>query len=187
MDYFSSTPFFEHRDKIHNILAKIPTAKEPVGWKYKGSFSVGGFEYLGFNETSDLLFVISSSGRIVIDLSNLEMIVRNSPEQFIIDETFLTCEDFDVLKDKVIRLAGRQGSILPTSNKIGERLVRVSPLYPCEDIIFCPPFEDCLVENFNNNCIRVYRGFLYCFGFSFSGNYFVIADDEGIQVWEKQQ
>ncbi|MDQ0230150.1 hypothetical protein J2S19_001402 [Metabacillus malikii] len=60
-------------------------------------------------------------------------------------------------------------------------------LYPCKDIIYQPAFEDCFVEGANNNCVRVYRGFLYCYRFSFGGSFFVIADDSGIAFWERNE
>lgn len=186
MDYFKSEAFEKHRKKIFNILEKIPSAISPVGWTYKGGFSIGGFEYFGFDESTDLLLVVSSNGRGIIDLAKAEKIARDYTDNFDLDETLLICEGFDVLRDKTIKLAGKYGgSILPTRSKSGDSLRRVSPLFPCEDIIYQPAFENCFVEGYNENCVRIYRGFLYCYGFSYSGNYFVIADDGGISFWER--
>lgn len=186
MDYFKSQAFKTHREKICNTLEQIPSAISPVGWTYKGSFNVGGFEYFGFDESSDLLLVVSSNGRGIIDLAKAEKVARDYTDDFDLDESLLTCSGFDILKDKVIKLAGKYGgSILPVSSKLGDSLRRVSPLFPCEDVIYQPAFEDCFVEGHNRNCVRIYRGFLYCFGFSYSGNYFVIADDNGISFWER--
>lgn len=186
MDYFQSKEFEYHREKIYDILKQIPSATNPIGWTNKGSFNVGGFEYFGFDESSDLLLVISSDGRGIIDLAKSEMVARDFTEDFILDETLLICEGFDILQDKTIKLAGKYGgSVLPIRSKSGESLRRVSPLFPCEDIIYQPAFEDCFVEGHNKNCVRIYRGFLYCYGFSYSGNYFAIADDSGISFWER--
>lgn len=186
MDYFKSREFEKHRKNTYSILEQIPIAKSPVGWTFRGNFSISGFEYFGFDESSDLLLVVSSGGRGIIDLAKAEKISRDYSDDFDLDETLLICKGFDVLEDKSIKLAGKYGgSILPISNKFGDSLQRVSPLYPCEDIIYQPAFEDCLIEGHNKNCVRIYRGFLYCYGFSFSGNYFVIADDGGILFWER--
>lgn len=54
MDYFKSKAFEEHRKNTYNILEQIPSAKSPVGWTFKGNFSIGGFEYFGFDESVDL-------------------------------------------------------------------------------------------------------------------------------------
>ncbi|MFP7486257.1 hypothetical protein SFC65_19025 [Priestia filamentosa] len=186
MDYFKSKAFEKHRERICNILEQIPPAISPVGWTYKGSFNVGGFEYFGFDESSDLLLVVSSDGRGIIDLAKAEKVARDHTEDFYLDESLLICKGFDILKDKSIKLAGKYGgSGLPIRSKFGDSLRRVSPLFPCEDIIYQPAFEDCFVEGYNKNCVRIYRGFLYCFGFSYSGNYFAIADDNGISFWER--
>ncbi len=186
MDYFKSEAFEKHRKNIYNKLEQIPYAESPDGWTFKGNFSIGGLEYFGFDESSDLLLVVSSNGRGIIDLAKAEKITRDYTDNFELDETLLICEGFDVLKDKSIKLAGKYGgSILPISNSFGDCLQKVSPLYPCEDVIYQPAFENCLIEGHNKNCVRIYRGFLYCFGFSFSGNYFVIADDIGILFWER--
>ena len=192
MDYFASKEFHNHRSNINAILEKIPAAESPKGWTRKGYFSIGGFLYFGFAESSDIMLVISANGRGLFDLSKNEKIARDHSSDFPLDETLLISKGFDILEGETIKLAGKfGGSILPVSNKSLETLVRVSPLYPCEDIIFQPPYENCFADGrFKNissdNCVRLYRGFLYCYGFSFSGKYFVIADEGGITYWEAE-
>ena len=187
-DYCKSKSFLQHRDRINGILEGIPFAQSPRGWILKGSFSIGGFRYFGFSESSDILFVSSSNGRGLIDMFKNEKVARDYSNDYVIDEILLTTEGFDILEGHIIRLCGRNdecnGSSLPTKNKSEESLFRVSPFYPLEDIIFQPPFENCLIETHNKNCVRVYRGYLYCYGFSFSGKYFVIANDGGVTFWE---
>ncbi|OXS72657.1 hypothetical protein B1B04_15275 [Lysinibacillus sp. KCTC 33748] len=126
MDYFNSKAFEEHRKNTYSILEQIPSAKSPVGWTFKGHFSIGGFEYFGFDESSDLLLVVSSNGRGIIDLARAEKISRDYTGDFVLDETLLICEGFDVLKDKSIKLASKYGgSILPVSNKFEDCLQRI--------------------------------------------------------------
>jgi len=185
-DYFQSREFQKHRNNICDLLNEIPAAETPNGWVHKGVFAVGGFEYFGFTKTSSMMLVISSQGRGLYDLEKNDLIARDD-STFEIDETFLICDGFDVLQGEKFLLAGKyDGSMLPVSNSRHENLRKVSPLYPCEDLIFQPPFEDCLLKGHNKNCVRIYRGFLYCYGFSFCGNYFVIADDGGITYWERE-
>ena len=175
MDYFKSKDFQQHREKIAATLEQIPFAQSPEGWTRKCEFAVGGLEYFGFAESSDILFVLSSQGRGLIDMSKNEKIARDDAFDYPSDGALLTSRGFDVLEGKTIWLAGKYGgSMLPVSNKSHESLIRVSPLYPCEDIIFQPPYESCFADGrFKNisskNCVRVFRGFLYCYGFSFSG------------------
>ncbi|GAB0167949.1 hypothetical protein LSPCS325_13860 [Lysinibacillus sp. CTST325] len=49
MDYFKSKAFEKHRKNIYSRLQQIPYAKSPVGWTFKGNFSIGGFKYFGFD------------------------------------------------------------------------------------------------------------------------------------------
>ncbi|MCL2856802.1 MAG: hypothetical protein FWE19_03640 [Oscillospiraceae bacterium] len=188
MDYFYGKDFQRHREKIAAVLERIPSTQSPNGWLRKETFAIGGLEYFGFAENSDILFVISSSGRSLIDMAKDEKISRDNNVDFPLDERLLTSEGFDILKGETIKLASKHGgSMLPVSNKSHETLTKVSPLYPCEDIIFQPPYEHCLSEWHSKNCVRVYRGFPYCYGFSFSGKYFVIAHEGGITYWEAEQ
>jgi len=192
MDYYKSANFQNHREKINNILEQIPSAPSPKGWKRKCEFAIGGLEYFGFSESSDILVILSTQGRGLIDMAKGEKMSRDMSMDYFLDERLLVTRGFDILEGDEIKLASKYGgSILPVCNKSNEKLVRVSPLYPCEDIIFQPPFEDCFADGrYKNissaNCVRIYRGFLYCYGFSFSGKYFVIADDGGIIVWESE-
>ena len=188
--YWTGQDFQQHREKINSILEKIPSAQSPKGWKRKSTFAIGGLEYFGFAETSDILVVLSTQGRGLIDMAKDEKIARDNITDYPLDRMLLTGEGFDILEGKIIKLASKYGgSLLPVSNQSLETLVRVSPLYPCEDIIFQPPYENCFADGrskntHSDNCVRVYRGFLYCYGFSFSGKYFVIADEGGVTYWE---
>ena len=187
-DYFQSAEFQKHRENICKILEEIPVAEAPKGWRSKGRIAAGGFEYFGFSETSNILYIASSQGRGLVDMASGEKIARDASIDFEIDETVLVCDGFDVLQGEKIKLASKYGgSMLPVTNSRYEHLVRVSPLYPCEDIIFQPPYETCFRKENNKNCVRIYRGFLYCYGFSFCGNYFVIADEGGILYWEAER
>ena len=131
MNYFESKEFENHRDKIYDILKQIPSATNPVGWTNKGSFNVGGFEYFGFDESSDLLLVVSSDGRGIIDLEKAEIVARDFTKDFKLDETLLFSEGFDLLKDKTIKLAGKYGgSVLPIRSKSGLEFKESIPSFP---------------------------------------------------------
>ena len=192
--YYDSKSFEQHRHKTRQILEDIPVAKSPKGYKHKGSFAIGGFEYFGFSEASDdILFVFSTSGRGLFNLITGEKMARDDKIENCLDERLLTASGFDVLEGRQIKLASKYGgSLLPVCNKQKDMLVRVSPLYPCEDLIFQPAYENCFTPDgiypniTNKNCRRIFRGFLYGYGFSFSGKYFVVADEGGIAYWKKE-
>ena len=105
MDYFTSKAFHKHRDSVLRTLEKIPSAESPKNWEYRGSFAIGGLEYLGFSEFSELLFVASSQGRGLFDLSKNERIARDDSTEFEIDEVMSVCSGFEALQGKCRSIA----------------------------------------------------------------------------------
>lgn len=53
VDHCDTEEFAQHRTKIRKILEQIPSAKTPQGWKYKGTFSIGGVKYWEVNQKSE--------------------------------------------------------------------------------------------------------------------------------------
>lgn len=184
-NYFESKDFHHHREHINGILSKLPFQESPNGWHKKFDAAVGGLIYLGFSENCDCLLTVSSSGRGLWDLSTGERIARiHEPEGTGLNERKLLCQGIDLIEDENVRVAGVGGGGLITGTHKGERLTLTSPLYPCYDVVFQPNYRSCFAEGKNQDCVIVFRGFVKIYGFSYSGDYFVIADED-IQVWER--
>ena len=185
-DYFSSKSFKDHRKKIIKTITNLPYQDSPDGWERKKVFTVGGLQYIGFSDDSRYLLIVSVSGRGLIDLSNFELIARDREEYGDwLDDTNLFCEGIGPLSGKRIRIAGISGG-LPTHTKYNDSLYIAAPLYPCNDIVYQPPFQHCLVEKHDQGCVVMHRGSVKCYGFSWSGNIMVVIDED-LHLWERKQ
>ena len=183
--YFESKAFQQHRAKINGILSSLPLQDNPKGWVRKFSAAVSGLTYIGFSENYDCLLTVSSSGRGLWDLSTGERIGRiQESEGTGLDESKLLCKGIGLIKDETIRVAGICGGGLRSATEQGEHLTLVSPFYPCHDVVFQPKYQDCFWKGHNQDCVIIFRGFVKQFGFSYSGDYLVITDED-IHVWER--
>jgi hypothetical protein len=53
----------KNRQRLITLLSNLPSCASPDGWKSMGKFAVGGLTEIGFSKSTELLLVISSSGR----------------------------------------------------------------------------------------------------------------------------
>jgi hypothetical protein len=72
---------------------------------------VGGLTEVGFGDDSDLLLIVSSQGRGVVDCRTGERVARDraDPDDSWYDERRLLAEGIGPLEGKTIRLAGLHG------------------------------------------------------------------------------
>lgn len=140
------------------------------GWKFVTSFSVGGFEWLGFSQNyPNKMIIISSQETTILDCNSgkLENCIIDYDER----ELIAVC---DKLPDEKILIAGEYGGELPGRTKKGEQVL----IQETNDHITTITF----ILNQGKE-IRVFENYgAYIYGFSYDGNYFVIADDGGIIV-----
>jgi len=66
-----------NRARLIQLLSKIPSQPCPPGWRKTGTFAVGGLTEIGFSQRSELLLVVSSAGRGVIDCTQGRKIARD--------------------------------------------------------------------------------------------------------------
>ena len=171
-----------------NAFNRLPYNRNPYGYQEKSSIFIQGVKYFGFSEGSDLLYIDSTTGRVLVDLSNRQIIVQNEPTNDEQNAQQLMTTGFDVLEGQPIKLACKYGeSLLPITNPQGDRLLCGAPYY---NLVFQPAGEDCLARTrdyskvTNQKSCRIHDGEFYGFGFSFSGKYFVIGCEDAIWIWE---
>ena len=147
-------------------------------WELIGSFSVGGFEYMGFsNNNSNKLIIISSQRNTIFDCEDGS--ITDIDAEF--DEKELVAIT-DMLSDEYIPIAGAYGGQMPHKAPQGER-VEVSyhnrhivsgKELQLQQIVFVDRFgaENIIYDNYPS----------YVCGFSYDGNSFALADDGGVYV-----
>ena len=161
-----------NRMQMHEEMKKLNE------WEFMDSFSVGGFEYMGFSRSDPKkLIVISSQRETMFDCRNGS--ITDIDIEYDEDEFFAVT---DALPNETIPIAGAYGGKMPWKTPQGER---VSSTYYGEHIIsgkalrlqrivFADRFgwETTIYDNYPS----------YVFGFSPDGNSFALADDGGISV-----
>jgi len=174
----------KNRARLISLLGNIPDGRSPPGWRMAGSFATGGLTDIGFSKNSDLLLVLSGSGRGVIDPAIGAVVARDDEaDGDWLDERLLLCGGVGPLAGEEIQLAGLNGGGLPRGSGLGESLEVVSPNWPLGDLIFCSNFGSALIERFQSTCLRIASDHIRAYGFSWSGNTFAYATGSDIYVY----
>lgn len=178
----------ENRNRLIKLLGYVKPDKNPLGWRHVATIGVGGLLSVGFSKTqTNLLLVISSSGRSIVDCETGEKIERDYQEYEGLDAWNLTCRGIGILKDEVITICGLNGGGLPQSNAAGESLEIVSPNWPEQDLILCRERKCSLIDGHQSYCNIIYSEHIRGFGFSWCGNYIVAACGSDFDVWKRSE
>ena len=143
--------------------------------------------HVGFSRIkTNLLLVVSTTGRSLIDCSSGEKIERDYKQFAGLDEWSLNCRGIGELQEETISICGLNGGGLPLSNLTGERLELVSPNWPVQDLILCREHKSALEDGHQSYCNVIYSDYgLRGFGFSWCGDYIVAACGSDLDVWER--
>jgi hypothetical protein len=148
---------------------------------------MGGLTEVGFAKDVDMLLVLSSSGRGVLDCKTGQVIARDKTSSTDSDwyqPTRLEVQGIGPLAGEKIRVAGLLGGGLPQINSENWGLQSVSPDWPLIAIFLSPPVSSVLVESCSKGCVKIAEDFeIRAFGFSPSGKYFVIATSDSVALF----
>lgn len=183
--YFDSPAFTQSRHAIIETIESLEQADSPIGWQKGNTFAVGGLEYVGFSRDSLYLLVVSSRGRGVIDVETQQLVARDKDtDSSWLDETRLTCQGIGPIKDEIITITGLNGGGLLKGNRAGESLSLSAEKYPAYTVIYQPAYQHFLIKNHDKGCTVIYQGFVNYAGFSWSGNTFIVVDED-INFWNR--
>lgn len=147
--------------------------KNICDWEFVTSFSVGGFEWMGFSkETTNKMIIISSQKSTILDCNSgkLDDCIVEYDEQ----ELIAIC---DQLSNEQILIAGQYGGELPKTTPQGEQVLIQEKNEFIKTVTF--------IYN-QDKKIKVFEGYgLYICGFSYDGNYFMMAEDAGVIVLKR--
>ena len=175
-----------NRELVIAKMKKIRQTSSPVGWEKMAGLAVGGLTEVGFSKQTNLLLVISSSGRSVVDCNTGDKIARDYEEYGDwYDSINMTCLGIGPLSDEEVTISGLCGGGLPLVNYRGETIERIAPEWPVEELIFCPPGKSAFWEEHQQDCCRFYSSYLIACGFSWDGQFMICATSSDIDIWKR--
>jgi hypothetical protein len=176
----------KNRKTLISLLGNIRNGSSPDGWRKVGGFAIGGLTDIGFSRHSDLLLVLSSNGRGVIDPAIGAVVARDYDQGGDwLDERLLVCTGIGPIAAETIPLAGLSGGGLPRRSGQGESLEVVSPNWPLTDLIYCSGYGSAVIERFQSTCIRLASDHIRAYGFSWSGNTFTYATGSDVYIYSR--
>lgn len=179
----------ENRLRLQKLVDKTTVSSTPIGWEKK-SFSVGGLTEVGFSKQyPELLLIISVEGRGVIDCSKFELIERDKNNNCDWMNAYeLWARGIGTLSDEKIMISGLHGGGLPVTNKEGDSILFMATNWPIIDLIFEPNFKSIHKQDEARDCFRIFRDYeARAYGFSYDGNYFIIATSSDVTVYKKEK
>jgi len=178
----------ENRLRLQKLVDLTKISVAPDGW-IKKTFAVGGLSEVGFSKKHpELLLIISSQGRGVIDCSKFKLTDRDNN----IDYDWFNSQELwslgiGKLSDEKIIVGGLDGGGLPHSNKNGDRIQYMATEWPIIDLIFQPKSKSVYNENTGKDCFKIFHDYeLRNYGFSYNGQYFIIATSSEVNVFKKE-
>jgi hypothetical protein len=189
MNFFNKNKEEENKKRLQNLVNQTKEIDEPNGWR-KTVFAIGGLSEIGFSKQNpNLLLVVSSRGRGVIDCQKSELIERDDDTNSDwIDSYEMTAQGIGILSNEKILVSGLHGGGLPLMNKNGDGLLYMATEWPIIDIIFEPNFKSIYKENEVKECFRIFHDYeLRTYGFSYDGETFVIATSSEINIYRNQK
>lgn len=163
-----------------------------MSWKKQNTWAVGGLREIGFSNNSDLLIVLSGNGRGIFDCIKAEKIDRDYNDYYTDywNATNGIIEGFGVLKGQKIICGGFEApSPLQVSTPDGWQINienEVRPDWknrdePAQVLYLKHPTRSKKIEM----CVYHY-GINRAYGFSETGNSFVIAESGDLHIWNRQ-
>jgi hypothetical protein len=130
----------KHLDPLRKELRLLRVTVPPKPWRGAGVIAVGGLHAVGFDRRTELLLVVSSAGRGVIDCRTGSKVARES-EEYTDYEQYLEAEGIGPLKGRALTMAGLLGGGLPKSTRDGWSIEVVTLAWPVGDILLLEPFS----------------------------------------------
>jgi hypothetical protein len=178
-----------HASQLRKRLSEMPLREPPPPWKIVGCIAVGGLMEVGFAEGTDLLLVISSTGRGVFDCRTGEKVARDYDglENGWHDPIRLTALGIGPLAGKTVRVAGLCGGGLPLMTTDGWGIQVVFPKWPDAIVILEPRGSSVFVERMANNCVKLADlDTPRAWGFSDSGKSLALAESHTLTLFSRE-
>ncbi len=172
----------DYLDRLRQRLRNMPLLPPPPPWRKVADITVGGLTEVGFGDGTDLLLVVTHSGRGVFDGLTGERLARDydDPDPEWYDPDRLTARGVGPLAGALVRLAGLHGGGLPRVTPDGWKVELAYPDWPRGMVVMEPLGRSVYDERRAADCRKVAdidlpRGY----GFSPTGRVLVVAQGHG--------
>jgi hypothetical protein len=176
-------------DPLRSELRALLIGPPPKPWSLLATLAVGGLREVGFDRHSELLLVVSSAGRGVIDCTNATKVARDDSEYYE-GEAILEATGIGPLQGTIIRMAGLYGGGLPTRTTDGWSVEVLALDWPVEEVILLEP-KSFLYGSLNGKATSFHKigseSEIRACGFSYSGRSLVIATTSAISVFRRDR
>lgn len=173
----------DHLEPVRLRIRSAPISPPPLPWRVLGGNAVGGLTEIGFADDSDLLLIVSSQGRGVINCRTGELIARDrsEPDDDWYDECRLRAFGIGPLDGQLIRLTGLHGGGLPNTGRDGWWVEAIALDWPDVNLILGRPWGSIYDGKTPFAKLAVERE-IRAFGFSDTGESIVIATSSDVTV-----
>ena len=176
-----------HPDPLRTHLSALPKVAPPKPWRRSTIMAVGGLRAIGFDRDSELLLIVSASGRGVVDCRSGERIARDA-EDYWEDEQFLEAAGIGPLAGKTLRVAGLTGGGLSLCTADGWSIELATLDWPATEILLLEPGAD-LYTPLTDKPLAVHKLHtelaLRACGFSYSGESFAVATSSDVAIYTR--
>lgn len=177
---------YEHLEPLKIKLLSLEIKKPPLPWQHKTAILVGGLCSVGFDRDTENLLILSHQGRGVVDCSTGEKTARDYEDYY--ENRSLEAEGIGCLSGKIIKMAGLFGGGLPICTEDDWSLELVTINFPEEMIFLVEPGSDLYGITWNrpDNFTKIeQRETIRAYGFSYTGNTFIIATSSDVIIYNR--
>lgn len=178
----------DHLDPFRRRVRSAAVADAPQPWTRVAVHAVGGLIGVGYADDSDLLLVVSSQGRGVVDCRTGLRVARDRTEP---DDSWCCVRDsrakgIGPLQGHFVRLAGLNGGGLLTSGREGWSVESLPLDCPDVSLLLVEPWQCIFNEGAKFTKLAVERE-VRAFGFSDTGSSLVLATSSDVTVFAFQE
>jgi hypothetical protein len=179
----------DHLARLRGRLRGLPLLPPPSPWESVATHAVGGLTEVGFAAGTDLLLVVSHSGRGVFDGRTGERLARDpgEPSAEWYDPVRLSAEGVGPLAGVTVRLAGLHGGGLPVVTADGWSVQVAYPDWPDGMAVLEPPGRSVFVDHLAGGCVRFADlDVPWACGFSETGQSLVVAESHTLRIFTRE-
>jgi hypothetical protein len=168
-------------------IKRAPLTGLPPPWRQIKTIAIGGLEAVGFEEGSERLLVVSSSGQGLFDCPTGERLSRNV-EQDGYEPYLLLAHVVGQERGPAIRMAGLHGGALPTVTRDGWQAEALSLDWPAKTLLVTEPGSWLYGRRYGkrDEFFKLAKeSELRAFGFSWTGLSLIIATSSDVTVYSR--